>query len=53
MAKGAKKNNKGFYKYLNQKRRVQESVPPLVSDTGKLVTNDKEKAEVLFCLSLL
>jgi len=25
----------------------QEDVPPLVSDKGKLVTTDKEKAEVL------
>ena len=47
LARDAKKNKKGFYRYLNQKRKVQEAVPLLVSDTGKLVTTDKEKAEVL------
>ena len=36
-----------FYGYLNQKRWVQEGVPPRKSDTGKMVTADKEKAEVL------
>ena len=41
------KNTKGFYRYLNQKRKVQEGILSLVSDMGKLVTTDKEKAEVL------
>ena len=26
--RNAKKNKKGFYRYLNQKRKVQEGVPP-------------------------
>ncbi|PKU41309.1 rna-directed dna polymerase from mobile element jockey-like [Limosa lapponica baueri] len=34
-------------KYVNQKRKVKESVPPLMSKTSKLVTTDKGKAEVL------
>ncbi|KFZ54394.1 hypothetical protein N338_05423, partial [Podiceps cristatus] len=46
LAKDAKNNKKGFYRYISQKRMVKESVPPLMSETGKLVTAD-EKAEVL------
>ncbi|KFQ77747.1 hypothetical protein N335_12351, partial [Phaethon lepturus] len=41
------KKNKGFYRYVSQKRKVKESVPPLTSKTGRLVTMDEEKAEVL------
>jgi len=41
------KNNKGFYGCVSQKCRVKESVCPLMSKTGKLVTRGKEKAEVL------
>lgn len=49
MASDAKKK-KGFYIYLNQKRKVQEGVP--LSDTDKLITTDK-KAEVVYnCLGL-
>ena len=28
LARDAKKNRKGFYRYLNQKRKVQEGAPP-------------------------
>ncbi|KFR00034.1 hypothetical protein Y956_06354, partial [Nipponia nippon] len=41
------KNNKGFYTYVNQKRKVKESISPLMSKTSKLITTDEEKAEVL------
>ncbi|KFR04018.1 hypothetical protein Y956_04669, partial [Nipponia nippon] len=41
------KNNKGINRYINQKRKVKESIPPLRSSSGKLVTTDEEKAEVL------
>ncbi|KFQ70162.1 hypothetical protein N335_13707, partial [Phaethon lepturus] len=41
------KNNKGFYTHVRQKRKVKESVPPVTTKTGKLVTTDAEKAEVL------
>ncbi|KFQ99133.1 hypothetical protein Y956_03969, partial [Nipponia nippon] len=47
LARDAKNNKKGFYRYVIQKRKVKESVPPLMSKTGKLVTTDEEKAEVL------
>ena len=47
LARDAKKNRKGFYRYLNQKSQVQEGIQPLASDIGKLVATDKEKAEVL------
>lgn len=43
MAKGAKK--KGFHRYISWKRKVQEGIPFLVSNTGTLVKTDK-KAEV-------
>lgn len=44
-----------FYRYINQKRKVKESIPPLMRKTGKLVRTEKEKAEgaqQLLCLSL-
>ena len=47
LARDAKKNKEGLYRYLNQKRKVQESIPHLMSDTGRLVTTDREKAEIL------
>ncbi|KFR08823.1 hypothetical protein N306_10297, partial [Opisthocomus hoazin] len=47
LARDAKNNKKGFYRYVSQKKKVKESVPRLMSKTGKLVTADEEKAEVL------
>ncbi|KFM05399.1 hypothetical protein AS27_15836, partial [Aptenodytes forsteri] len=47
LARDAKNNKKGFYRYVSQKRKVKESILPLMSKTGKLVTTDEEKAEVL------
>ncbi|KFR03253.1 hypothetical protein N306_07323, partial [Opisthocomus hoazin] len=46
LARDAKNNKKGFYRYVSQKKMVKESVPPLMSKTSKLVTADEEKAEV-------
>ncbi|KFP56696.1 hypothetical protein N322_04880, partial [Cariama cristata] len=43
----AKNNKKDFYRYVNQKRKVKENVPPLMSWAGELVVTDEEKAEVL------
>ncbi|KFQ24241.1 hypothetical protein N331_03502, partial [Merops nubicus] len=47
LARDTKKNKKGFYKYLNQKRKAKEGVPTLVTNNGELATSDKEKDEVL------
>jgi len=48
LAKGEEENTKVFYMYINQKRKVQEGIPPKASNTGKLVTTDKKVAEVLY-----
>ncbi|PKU41811.1 glycerol kinase [Limosa lapponica baueri] len=51
LARYAMNNNNGFYRYVSQKRKVKESIhhlpPPWTSKTCKMVTMDKEKAEVL------
>ncbi|KFR07567.1 hypothetical protein Y956_13278, partial [Nipponia nippon] len=47
LARDAKNNKKGFYRHINQKRKVKESVPPLMSRSGELMTTDEEEAEVL------
>lgn len=39
-------NRKGFYRYVNHKRKVKEVVLP-PDNAGKLVTMNEEKAEVL------
>ncbi|PKU47845.1 rna-directed dna polymerase from mobile element jockey-like [Limosa lapponica baueri] len=36
-----------FKEYINQKRKVKENIPPLMSKSGELVSTDEEKAEVL------
>ncbi|NXL88334.1 GTF2I factor, partial [Alectura lathami] len=41
------KNNKGFYRYIGQKRQGKESVPPLTNEKGQLASSNMEKAEVL------
>ena len=40
------KNHKGFFRYVEQKRQAEESVP-LINEKGELATTDMEKAEVL------
>jgi len=47
LARDAKNSKKGFYRYVNQKRKVKESVPNPVNKNGNLVSTDKEKAEEL------
>jgi len=47
LARGVKNNKKGFYRYVSQKRKVKESVFHLTSKTGKLVTTEESKVEVL------
>ena len=55
LARDVKDNKKGFYKYVNSKRKTRENVGPLLNEAGALVTEDTEKAELLnaiFCFSL-
>ncbi|GAB0177211.1 hypothetical protein GRJ2_000186300 [Grus japonensis] len=40
------KDKKSFYRYINDKRKTRENVGPLQKETGDLVTQDMEKAEV-------
>ncbi|KAK4818984.1 hypothetical protein QYF61_022651 [Mycteria americana] len=47
LARDTKNNKKGFYVYINQKRKVKESVSPLMNKNGDLISTDEEKAEVL------
>jgi len=47
LARNAKNNQKGFYRYVNQKRKVKQIVFPPMSNNGKLLSTDKEKAKVL------
>ncbi|PKU34574.1 rna-directed dna polymerase from mobile element jockey-like [Limosa lapponica baueri] len=46
LARDSKSKKKGSYRYVNQKRKLKESIPPLIRKTGKLVKKDEEKAEV-------
>lgn len=45
LARGAE-NIKGFYKYVSQKRKAQESLHSMINKAGKLVVTDK-KADIL------
>jgi len=49
LARDAKNNKKGFYRYVSQKRKVKESIPPppAMNKNGSLVSTDEEKAEVV------
>ncbi|KFV01476.1 hypothetical protein N340_10208, partial [Tauraco erythrolophus] len=47
LARDIKGNKKGFYRYVNDKKRSRENVGPLRKETGDLATQDMEKAEVL------
>ncbi|GAB0204405.1 mitochondrial enolase superfamily member 1 [Grus japonensis] len=46
LARDVKDNKKSFYSYVSDKRRTRENVGPLRNETGDLVTQDMEKAEV-------
>ncbi|GAB0187270.1 mitochondrial enolase superfamily member 1 [Grus japonensis] len=46
LARDVKDNKKSFYRYVSEKRRTRENVGPLQNETGDLVTQDMEKAEV-------
>ncbi|CAM5119753.1 unnamed protein product [Natator depressus] len=47
LARDVKSNKKGFFKYVSSKKKVKESVGPLLNGVGNLVTEDVEKANVL------
>ncbi|GAB0183447.1 mitochondrial enolase superfamily member 1 [Grus japonensis] len=47
LARDIKDNKKSFYRYVSVKRKTRENVGPLQNETGDLVTQDVEKAEVL------
>ncbi|GAB0204852.1 mitochondrial enolase superfamily member 1 [Grus japonensis] len=47
LARDVKDNKKSFYRYVSDKRRTRENVGPLQNETGNLITQDMEKAEVL------
>ncbi|GAB0204372.1 mitochondrial enolase superfamily member 1 [Grus japonensis] len=47
LARDVKDNKKSFYRYVSDKGRTRENVGPLQNETGDLVTQDREKAEVL------
>jgi len=47
LARDAKNNKKSFHRYFSQKKKVKESVPHLISNTGKLLATDEKAAEVL------
>ncbi|GAB0188274.1 mitochondrial enolase superfamily member 1 [Grus japonensis] len=47
LAREVKDKKKSFYRYVSDKRRTRENVGPLWNETGDLVTQDMEKAEVL------
>lgn len=47
LARDAKNNRKGFYKCINQKRKVKNGIPSLMNNTRKLIIRDEEKTEVL------
>lgn len=56
LARGVKKNKRGFYRYINRKRNIQKGELFHISSTGWLVTMEKKNVEVIknffFCHSL-
>jgi len=51
LARDAKNSKKGFYRYISQKRKVKESVLPLMKNNSNLVSTEEKVAEVLNNLS--
>jgi len=46
-ARDANNNKKGFYRYVSQKKKVKESLTPMMNKNGDLVSTDEEKTKVL------
>jgi len=47
LARDFKDNKKGFFKYINSKRKTRDSVGLLLNEVGVQVTEDAEKVELL------
>jgi len=47
LARDVKNNKKGFFNYINSKRKARDNVGPLLNEADVLVTEDAEKAELL------
>ena len=47
LAADAKKNPKSFYRYMNNRCKVQSKVGPLKDSAGNVQTDDKTQAEIL------
>lgn len=47
LASGTSSNKKSFCRSISDKRKTRENVNPLQKETGDLVRQDMEKAEVL------
>ena len=47
LARGAKDNKKGCFKYIKSRRKRKENVGQLLNEAHDLVTKDTEKAELL------
>ena len=46
LAKEIKDSKKGFFMYVNSKRKTRENVSPLLNEGGVLVMWDAEKVEI-------
>jgi len=47
LARDIKDNEKGFFEYISSKQMTRENVGPLMNEVGAMVTEDKEKVELL------
>jgi len=47
LARDVKNNKKGFFNYINSKRKARDNVGPLLNEASVLVMEDAEKAELL------
>ena len=47
LARDTKSNKKAFFRYVSSKRQTKDIVAQLCNGDGKMITEDKEKAEVL------
>lgn len=53
MVRDVKNNKNRFFRYISQKRQANESVLPLINETGELASTKMEKAEALSNLPAL